>query len=183
MRTVIFGMNISIDGYCDHTIANADAELHDYFTAMMDDVDLVFFGRIIYQLMFPYWADVAKNQSGTPDEIRFAEKFTAIDKVVVSRTLDNAEHNTRIIRDNPAAELLKLKQQPGRKIAVDSISMLPELISAGLIDEFYLVVHPVIAGKGRRLLDNGSLREQFALKLAGTRIFRSGCVAHHYRKG
>jgi dihydrofolate reductase len=182
MRKVKFGINISLDGYCDHTIAIADKELHDYFTKMMDDVDLVFFGRVIYQLMFPYWSDVAKNQSGTEDENRFAEKFTSINKIVVSRTLNSVEENTLIIRDNPANELLKLKQQTGKKIAVDSISMLPELIEAGLIDEFYIVVHPVMVGKGRRLLDEGSLQEKLNLKLIDTIVFKSGCVAHHYLK-
>jgi len=182
MRTVTFGMNISIDGYCDHTLFNPDAEVHDYFTAMMNDIDLMFFGRVMYQLMFPYWSDVARSQSGTADEIRFAERLTAIDKVVISRSLDSAQHNTRIVRGNPAEELLKLKQQPGGKISVDSVSMLPELISAGLIDEFNLVIHPAIVGKGRRLLDPDSLYEKLDLKLADTILFKSGCVAHHYLK-
>jgi dihydrofolate reductase len=136
----------------------------------------------MYQLMFPYWTDVAKNQSGTPDENRFAERLTAIEKVVISRTLDNVEKNTRIVRSNPAGELLKLKQQPGKKIAVDSVSMLPELINAGLIDEFHLVIHPLIAGKGRQLLDMNSLQEIHPLKLVDTKIFKSGCVALHYLK-
>ncbi|WP_353719841.1 dihydrofolate reductase family protein [Dyadobacter sp. 676] len=182
MRTVTFAMNISLDGYCDHTIGNPDEELLDYFTETMDDVDLLFFGRVMYQLMFPYWADVAKNQSGTADEIRFAERFSAIDKVVVSRTLENVEDNARIIRGNPAGELRKLKQQPGKKISVDSVSLLPELVSSGLIDEFHLVVHPVMVGKGRRLLDAGSLQEKFNLKLVDTVVFKSGCVALHYLK-
>jgi dihydrofolate reductase len=181
MRTVTFGMNISLDGYCDHTMFNPSEEVHDYFTEMMDDVDLLFFGRVMYQLMFPYWSDVAKNQSGTDDENRFAEKLTSIDKVVVSRSLDSAEENTRIIRSNPAEELWKLKQQPGKKISVDSVSMLPELIAAGLIDEFYLVVHPLIVGKGRRLLDNDKFQE-LHLKLVDTKNFRSGSVALHYVK-
>ena len=116
MRTVTFGINISIDGYCDHTIFNPDEEVHDYFTGMIDDADLIFFGRIMYQLMFPYWSDVAKNQSGTADENRFAERLTAIDKVVVSRTLDSVEEKTRIIRSHPVEELLKLKQQLLRKL-------------------------------------------------------------------
>lgn len=175
-------MNISLDGYCDHTTFNPSEELHDYFTGMMDDVDLLFFGRVMYQLMFPYWADVAKNQSGTADENKFAERLTSIDKVVISRSLDSAQENTRIVRSNPAEELLKLKQQPGKKISVDSVSLLPELITAGLIDEFHLVVHPVIVGKGRRLLDAGSLHENLNLKLVDTIIFKSGCVAHHYLK-
>lgn len=182
MRTVSFGMNISLDGYCDHTTFTPSEELYDYFTDMMRDVDLLFFGRVMYQLMFPYWSDMARDQSGTPDENRFAERFTAIEKVVVSRTLESAQHNTRIVRSNPAAELLKLKQQPGGKISVDTVSMLPELISAGLIDKFNLVVHPVIVGGGRPLLDVGSLQENFNLKLADTIVFKSGCVALHYEK-
>jgi len=151
MRTVTFGMNISIDGYCDHTIFNPDEELLDYFTGMMDGVDLLFFGRVMYQLMFPYWSDVAESQSGSAAENRFAQRLSAINNVVVSRSLDSAGANMRIVRNNPAAELLKLKQQSGKKISVDSVSLLPELIAAGLIDEFNLVVHPVVVGKGRRM--------------------------------
>lgn len=182
MRSVTFGMNISLDGYCDHTIFNPDEELMDYFTKMMDDVDLLFFGRVMYQLMFPYWGDVANDQSGTESENKFAERLTAIDKVVVSRSLDSIDGNARIVRSHPAEELLKLKQQPGKKIAVDSVSLLPELIAADLIDEFNLVVHPVMAGQGRPLLEAGSLREQLRLKLVDTITFKSGCVALHYVK-
>jgi len=182
MRTVTFGMNISIDGCCDHTVFSPDESLHDYFTGLMDDVDLLFFGRVMYQLMFPYWADVAKEQSGTADEIRFAERITSIDKVVVSRSLKEVPGNARIIRSNPAEELLKLKQLPGKKISVDSVSLLPELINAGLIDEFHLVIHPLIAGKGRRLMEPSNLREKLNLRLVDTRVFKSGCVAHHYLK-
>ena len=182
MRTITFTINISIDGYCDHTIFSPDEEVHDYFTQLMDDVDLIFFGRVMYQLMFPYWADVAKDQSGTESENRFARRLVSMDKVVISKSLDNVNENTRIVRKNPAEELLKLKQQPGKKISVDSVSLLPELIAADLIDEFHLVVHPAIVGKGRPLLDAGSLQEKLNLKLVDTRIFKSGCVALHYLK-
>lgn len=182
MRTVSFGINISIDGYCDHTAFNPAPELMDYFTAMMDGVDLYFFGRVMYQLMFPYWEDVARDQSGTAAENKFAGKFSAIDRVVVSRTLEYADEKTRIIRSNPVDELMKLKQQPGGKISVDSISMLPEFIAAGLIDEFNLVVHPGIVGKGRPLLEAGSLQEKLDLKLVDTIRFKCGCMALHYSK-
>jgi dihydrofolate reductase len=180
MRTVTFGINISLDGYCDQTLFKPSEEVHAYFTSMMNEVDLIVFGRIMYQLMFPYWADVAKDQSGSADENKFAQRLTAIDKVVISRSLDNVEDNTRIVRSNPVEELLKLKQQPGRKISVDSVSLLPELITAGLIDEFHLVVHPVMVGRGRQLLDGGSLQENLDLKLVDTIVFKSGCVALHY---
>ncbi|WP_345950314.1 dihydrofolate reductase family protein [Mucilaginibacter sp. PAMB04274] len=182
MRKVSFALNISLDGYCDHTLGEPSEELMEYFAAMMDEVDLLFYGRVMYQLMFPYWADVAKDRSGSAAEIRFAERLVAIDKVVVSRTLENVEGNTTIIRNNPAAELRKLKQQPGKTISVDTVSLLPELMAAGLIDEFHLVVHPIMAGSGRHLLPAGSLPEMFKLELAETKIFKNGCVALHYRK-
>lgn len=182
MRTVRFCINLSIDGHCDHTISAPDEAVVDYFTDMMADVDLLFFGRIMYQLMFPYWREVARDQSGSPAENRFAKRLSAIDSVVVSRTLDRVEGNVRIIRSDPASELLKLKQQAGKTILMDSISLLPELINAGLIDEFNLVIHPVAVGKGRLLFDKGSLQERLDLKLADTIRFQSGCIALHYVK-
>ncbi len=182
MRTVTFAMNISLDGYCDHTLFNPSEEVHEYFTSLLDEVDLLFFGRIMYQLMFPFWANVTKHQSGTADENRFAQKLTAIDRVVMTRTLDQVEENTRIVRSKPAKELLKLKQQGGKKISVDSISLLPELLAAGLIDEFHLVVHPVLVGRGRQLIEGGSLQENLDLRLVDTIVFKSGGVAIHYLK-
>lgn len=182
MRTTRFTLGISLDGYCDHTKFNPDETLLDYFTAMMDDVDLVFFGRVMYQLMFPYWSDVARDQSGTAAENRFAGRLSAIDRVVVSRSLDPVGDNVQIVRKDPAAALRKLKQQTGKHIMVDSVSMLPELAAAGLIDEFNLVIHPVIIGKGRRLFDPGSLQENLDLKRVDTIDFKSGCVALHYVK-
>ena len=175
-------MNISLDGYCDHTLGEPSEELMEYFAGMMDDVDLLFYGRVMYQLMFPYWADVARDRSGSAAEIRFAERLVAIDKVVMSRSLEKVGGNTTIIRSDPAVVLRKLKQQPGKTISVDTVSMLPELMSGGLIDEFQLVVHPIIAGSGRHLLDAGSLAEVFKLELVKTRAFKNGCVALHYSK-
>jgi dihydrofolate reductase len=182
VRKVSFTLNISLDGYCDHTLGEPSEELMEYFAAMMDDVDLLFYGRVMYQLMFPYWSDVAKDRSGSPAENRFAERLVSIDKVVVSRSLEHVEGNTTIIRNDPAGELRRLKQQEGGTISVDTVSMLPELIAEGLIDEFKLVVHPVIAGGGRHVLDAGSLPAIFKLELTETKSFENGCVALHYRK-
>jgi dihydrofolate reductase len=182
MRKVSFGLNISLDGYCDHTLGEPSEELMAYFTAMMNDVDLLFYGRVMYQLMFPYWSDVAKSRSGSAAEIGFADKLVSVDKVVVSRSLQNVDGNTTIIRSNPVAELQRLKQQPGKTISVDTVSMLPELIAADLIDEFHLVVHPIIAGHGRHLLNAGSLLESVKLKLIETQTFKNGCVAPYYCK-
>lgn len=182
MRKVSYTINISLDGYCDHILGVPSEELMEYFVTMMDDVDLIFYGRVMYQLMFPYWANVAKDRSGSTAEVRFAERLVDIDKVVVSRSLEKVEGNTTIIRSNPAAELRNLKQQPGKTISVDTVSLLPELMEVDLIDEFHLVIHPVIAGSGRHLFDAGSLQKHFKLELVATQTFKNGCIALHYRK-
>lgn len=183
MRTISFALNISLDGYCDHTLGNPSEELMDYFTGLMDDVDLIFYGRIMYEMMFPYWADVARDRSGTPAENRFADRLCAINNIVASKTLTTTgSDKTRIIHDDPIAALRQLKQQPGKKISVDTVSLLPQLIAANIIDEFHLVIHPVIAGKGRHLLPGGSLSETLSLKLVDTKTFDNGCIALHYTR-
>lgn len=182
MRNIIYGINLTADGCCDHTQLSGSEEIHEYFTDLMRDVDLIIYGRKTYELMVPYWPDVAKSQSGTKSEIDFAQTFNAIDKVVCSRTLKTVEGNTKLICGNLAEEIMKLKQQPGKNISIGGISLPAELIALGLVDEFYFLVHPIIAGQGRRLLDDIGLRPQLDLKLADTRILKSGAVALHYLK-
>ena len=182
MRNVVYSTNITIDGYCDHTLFMPDEELMAYFTGLIQDADLLVYGRITYQLMVPYWPDVAKAQSGTKAENEFAQALTDTHKVVFSRTLEHAEGNTQIIGGNLEDEIRKLKQQPGKKISVGGVDLPSQLMAQGLIDEFHFVVHPVIAGKGRRLLEATNLPEQLNLKLIESRIFKSGATGLHYLK-
>ncbi|SMD18531.1 dihydrofolate reductase family protein [Pedobacter nyackensis] len=182
MRNIIYGINLTADGCCDHTKGNGTADIHEYFTDLMRDVDLIVYGRITYQLMVPYWPDVAKSQSGTKTENEFAQTFNAIDKIVFSKSLHSVEGNTRIIRDNLAEEVLKLKQQPGKKISIGGVSLPSQLVALGLVDEFYIVVHPVIVGQGRRLFDDINLVERLNLKLVESKVLKSGSVALHYIK-
>ncbi|MEZ2440536.1 dihydrofolate reductase family protein [Chitinophaga sp. RCC_12] len=181
MRNIIYGINLTADGCCDHTQLSGGPEIHEYFTDLMRDVDLIIYGRKTYELMVPYWPDVAKKQSGTKSEIEFAKTFDAIDKIVCSRSLDKVEGNTRIIRENLAEEILKLKQESGKNISIGGISLPAELIRLGLVDEYYFLVHPIIAGEGRRLLD-GTGPAQRDLKLADSRTLPSGAIALHYVK-
>ena len=101
MRNVIYAINVTLDGCCDHTKMIADEETHEYFTRFLRDVDLFVFGRKTYQLMVPFWPDVAKNHSQTKAENEFADKFDSINKLVFSQSLVRAEDkNTRIVRTN-----------------------------------------------------------------------------------
>ena len=183
MRNVIFAINITLDGCCDHTKQIGDEETHEYFTHLMRDVDLLVFGRKTYQLMVPFWPEVAKNQSMTKASNEFAQTFDSINKIVFSRSLDSAEDkNTRIVRTNLRDEILKLKQEEGKNILVGGVSIPSQLIELGLVDEYRFVVSPIVAGEGRRLLEGVSLRESLQLKLVESKIFKSGCVALRYLK-
>jgi dihydrofolate reductase len=182
MRNVIFAINITVDGCCDHTKTIADDELHEYYTHLLRDVDLLVFGRKTYQLMVPYWPDVAKSQSETKAENEFAQTFDSLNKIVFSRSLDSAEGNTRIVRTKLQDEILKLKQEQGKNILIGGVAIPSQLIELGLVDEYHFVVQPIVAGEGRRLLEGRSLPEKLQLKLVESKIFKSGCVALHYRK-
>ncbi len=182
MRNVIFAINTTLDGCCDHTKQVADEEIHEYFTGLLRDVDLLVFGRKTYQLMVPYWPDVAKNHSETKASNDFADMFDSIDKLVFSRSLDRAEGNTRVVRTKPQDEILKLKQEPGKSILLGGVDIPSQLIERGLVDEYRFVISPVIAGEGRRLMDGISLRERFQLRLVESKTFKSGCVALRYLK-
>jgi dihydrofolate reductase len=183
MRNVIFAINITLDGCCDHTKQLADEETHEYFTQLMQDVDLLVFGRKTYQLMVPFWPEVAKNQSMTKASNEFARAFDSIDRLVFSRSLDSAEDKkTRIVRTNLGDEILKLKKERGKNILVGGVDVPSQLIELGLVDEYRFVVGPIIAGEGRRLLDGISLQESLQLKLSGSKVFKSGSVALRYLK-
>src|SRR5271166_3746814 len=183
MRNVIFAINITLDGCCDHTKQSADEETHEYFTHLMRDVDLLVFGRKTYQLMVPFWPEVAKNQSMTKAENEFARTFDSINKIVFSRSLDSAEdRNTRIVRTNLHEEILKLKQEQGKNILVGGVDVPSQLIQLGLVDEYRFVVGPTIAGEGRRLLEGVSLAEKLRLKLVEPKALKSGTVALRYSR-
>ncbi|HEX7286773.1 MAG TPA: dihydrofolate reductase family protein [Candidatus Angelobacter sp.] len=181
MRKVIFAINITLDGCCDHTRQFADDETHEYFTQLIRAAGLLVYGRKTYQLMVPYWPEVLKDRSATKADTEFARAFDSISKVVFSRSLDSAaDKNTRIVRTGLRDEILKLKQEQGKDILVGGVSVPSQLIELGLVDEYRFVVGPFLAGEGRRLLEGVSLRERLQLKLVESKSFRSGCVALRY---
>lgn len=183
MRKVIFGINLSLDGCCDHTKGNPDEEIHEYFAQQIQHADVLVYGRKTYQLMVPFWPDVAKNQSGPTKSINdFARAFDSVKQIVVfSRTLEKVEgKNTRIVRTDLKEEILKLKNEPGKDILVGGVDLPSQLMKLDLIDEYLFVIQPIVVGEGRRLFDDISLREKLQLKLAGSKTFRSGCLALRY---
>ena len=183
MRNVIYAINTTLDGCCDHTKTFADDEMLEYYAQLVRNMGALVFGRKTYQLMVPYWPDVAKDQSASKADQEYSRAFVSSNKVVFSRSLDNAEDkNTRIVRTDLREEMLKLKQEPGKDILVGGVSIPSQLIELGLIDEYRFVVGPIIGGEGRRLMDGVSLPEKLRLRLVESKIFKSGCVAVRYLK-
>jgi dihydrofolate reductase len=183
MRKVVYAINVSIDGCCDHTKLTPDEEAFEYSTQLLRDFDVLVFGRKTYQLMVPYWPDIAKSQSETKADIEFGQTFVSKKKVVFSRSLDHAEdENTRIVRTDLGDEILKLKQEPGKDILVGGVDIPSQLTELGLIDEYRFVVMPIIVGEGRRLMEGVSLPEKLQLKLVESKAFKSGSVALRYLK-
>ena len=183
MRNVVFAVNITTDGYCNHTDMIPDDEMHEYFTALLRNASHLLFGRITYQLMVSYWPDIARNQSEDKATNEFARVFDSLDKVVFSTTLKHVEgQDTRIARSNVAEEVVALKQQHGKDICVGSLSIASQLSDRRLIDEYHFVVHPVVAGKGPRLFETVKPQDKLQLDFIGSETFQSGVVALRYRK-
>jgi dihydrofolate reductase len=184
MRNVIYAINITLDGCCDHTKVMADEELLEYYARLLrDDADLLVYGRKTHQLMVPYWPDVAKDPSSTKADKDFAQTFVSKKKIVFSRSLESAQDkNTRIVRTNLHDEILKLKQEPGKNILVGGVDIPSQLMELDLIDEYRFGITPIIGGKGRRLFEGVNLPEKRRLKLVESKTFKSGCVALRYLK-
>ena len=183
MRKLIYAINLTLDGCFDHTKGIADEGMLEYWTHVLREADLLIYGRITYQLMVPYWPDVAKSHSMPKVGIEFAETFDSLDKVVFSRSLDSVEDKkTRIISTDLKNEILKLKQQQGKDMLVGGVALPSQLIALGLVDEFRFVVHPIIAGEGRRLMEGIDFQERLQLKLVESKSLKSGCVALRYLK-
>jgi dihydrofolate reductase len=182
VRNIIFQMMVSLDGYFEGPNKeidwhNVDQEFNEYAIELLNSVDGLLFGRVTYQLMADYWP----TEFATTDDPVVAGKMNSLPKIVFSSTLDSVRwNNTRLVKSDIAAEITKLKQQPGRDLAVFGSSDLSlTLMEHGLIDEFRIIVSPVILGNGKTLFKG--LPARFKLKLLKTRTFRSGNVMLCYR--
>jgi dihydrofolate reductase len=183
MRKLIYAINVTLDGCCEHTKQSVDEEKLEYFTQLTREVGLQVFGRKTYQLMVPYWPNVLKNPKETKAEIEFARVFVSLPKAVFSRSLESVEDaNTRIVRGDLREEMLKLKQEKGKDILAGGVDLASQLVQLGQVDEYRVVVGPVLAGEGRRLLEGVNLPEKQNLKLLDTKIFQSGGVVLRYAR-
>jgi len=179
MRKLIAAINMTLDGFCDHTAGIADDEIHQHYSALLGDAGILLYGRITYQLMESYWPTIVENPTGNKSTDEFAVSIDNVPKIVFSRTLKDVNwKNTELKSEVNQEEILALKQQEGKNIFAGSPSMIVALTQLGLIDEYQLAVHPVILGHGLQLFKN--ISHKIDLKLLRTKTFASGVVIFYY---
>ncbi len=173
MRKIVAGLFVSVDGVVESpetwTGPSFSPEIGQHIGSSFAESDTLLLGRLTYETFAQSFAD---DTSGDP----MAAQMNAVPKVVVSTTLSKAEwQNSTLIRGDVAAEITRLKQQPGKNIGVSgSATLVGWLLREGLLDELDLMLFPVVVGHGKRLFGGGG--SQVGLTLAGSQAFSSGVM-------
>jgi dihydrofolate reductase len=181
MRKLLFFMLISLDGFFegpdrDINWHNVDAEFNEFALEQLNSVDMLLFGRVTYELMAGYWPSPA----AVTDDPIVAGRMNSLPKIVFSKTLSGVDwQNTRLVRNDFVKEISNLKQQPGRDMIIfGSSDLAVTFIEHGLIDEYRIMVNPVVLGNGKALFKG--LQNKLDLELLKTRVFASGNVLLYY---
>ncbi|MBK6538529.1 MAG: dihydrofolate reductase family protein [Ignavibacteria bacterium] len=178
MRKIIAAINMTLDGYCDHTAIIPDDEIHQHYADLLSNAGTVLYGRITYQLM-EFWRTVLENPTGNKSMDDFAIVMDSTPKIVFSHTLKSIDwKSAKLANRDIEDEVLELKQQPGKDIFVGSPGLIVALTKLNLINEYQICIHPVIAGSGLPLFKN--INNRTILKLINTKTFGGGAVILYY---
>ena len=185
MRKVIAAINMTLDGFCDHTAGIADDEIHDHYRELLLSAGIILYGRKTYQLM-EFWPTLLKNPSGNKAMDEFAVVMDKVPKLVFSRTLKSDDpmitgwETAKLATKELKEEVLELRQQKDKDIFVGSPSLIAQLTQLDLIDEYQLAIHPIILGSGLPLFKN--IKDRVDLKLLKTKTFGCGVIALYYER-
>jgi len=176
-----FAINVTLDGCQDHREMIADDEMLDYFTELMDAAGAMLYGRVSYELMEDAWPAVARDEKAPRAMREWAQKLEAKPKHVVSTTRrDFSWSNTFHVEGDLRDAVIELKEKTPRGLLVGGPTLAAAVERMGLVDEYRIVVHPVIAGHGPTLFHG--LEPSRRLELVSTHRLKSGVVAMHYRR-
>lgn len=183
MRPLRYAIGVTLDGCCHHEAGlPPDEESMAFWTDLLAGSDALLYGRVTYQMMEAAWRRPASGAWPgwvRPWEVPFAETLDSARKHVVSSTLDEVDWNAELLDGDLEQAVRRLTQEPGEGLLTGGVQLPARLADLGLVDEYHLVVHPVVAGHGPRLLDG--LRERVRLELVDRRELGAGAVALHYR--
>jgi dihydrofolate reductase len=179
MGKLIYSLNVSLDGYVetpDHGLewAVIDEEVHTWFNDQLRGVDASLYGRRLYQLMTAYWPTAESDPSATPAMREFARIWNEKPKIVFSETLERVEGNSRLVRGDIGEELRRLRAEFPGDLDIGGPTLASAFIRRGLVDEYRMLVHPVILGSGTPFFPD--LERPIGLRLIKTRTFASGVV-------
>jgi dihydrofolate reductase len=177
MGRLIYTMNVSLDGFVetpDHRLdwTVVDEELHAWFNDRARELAASLYGRRLYDLMAAYWPTAEQDPAATPVEREFARLWAATPRIVFSSTLEAVEHNSRLERSDPVASLPRLKGEFDGDLEVGGPTLASAFIRRGLVDEYGLVVHPVVLGAGTPFFP--ALERPLRLRLTDSHVFASG---------
>lgn len=183
MRKIILALQVSLDGFFEgrnreidwHLV---DEELHSHFNEQLASMGAFLDGRVTYELMAGFWPTADQDPSSTPAMVEFAKIWRDMPKIVYSRTLERADWNTTVVHDVVAEEVLALKAQPGGDLALGGADLADAFRRLGLIDEYWIYIHPVLIGHGKPLFKPADDRTR--LTLAESRAFGNGVVLLRY---
>jgi dihydrofolate reductase len=184
MRKLIYSMGVSLDGFIagpngEIDWSAPDEELHRFHNQQTREMGAHLCGRRLYEVML-FWETADQNPSAPEHELEFARIWKNMPKIVFSKTLEKVEGNARLVRDGVVEEVAKLKEQPGKDLAVGGAGLASTFIKLGLIDEYRLFVSPVVLGGGTPYFP--ALDERMNLELVETQTFGSRVVYVRYRR-
>ena len=191
MRYVVLHLMTTLDGCVsgpngelDWLFAIQDEQREQYVSDLYRSADAVLMGRETYAGMAGFWQSAAEDASSQEKDRDFARWMNAVTKYVFSNTLDKTEWaHSHILRGDVAQQVHELKQQAGKNIVLTGgLGLARTFIKLGLFDEYQLIVHPVVLGRGKRLFDIDGWNGPLNLKLVEARPFETGVVALHYQK-
>jgi dihydrofolate reductase len=186
MGRLVYSMSVSLDGYVDtpdHSLdwVDMDEELHSWFNDRARETDAFLYGRRLYEVMAAYWPTAESDPNATPAMLDFARIWNPKPKVVFSTTLEEVEWNSRLVRGDPVGELARIRSEFEGELSVGGPTLASAFIRRGLVDEYRIVVHPVVLGAGTPLFP--PLERLIRLRLIETRTFASGAVYLGYAPG
>ncbi len=187
MRKLILFMHVTLDGFTagpngEMDWINVDDDMFDFAGKMTEQADMALYGRVTYEMMNSYWPTAADQPNASKHDVEHSRWYNQVKKVVLSKTMSGTGlSNTKIISDNIAEEINKLKQEDGKNILVfGSPTASHSLFNQGLIDEFWLFINPVVIGQGIPLFKG--VKGNNKLKLLESKTYSCGVAGLHYAK-
>lgn len=183
MGELIYGFNVSVDGYIADAQGNIDwsdpsDELHQYWNDFERETACAFYGRRLYELMAGYWLTADQAPDATPMIVDYARVWRAMPKVVFSSTLESVDSNSRLERGDPVEVVKKLKADTDGRLEVAGATLAAPIVRAGLVDEYRMVVAPIAVGGGTPFFP--TLPSWISLRLLENRTFPCGTVLLRY---